>query len=87
MARAEQRLASAQALLSEVRSSLKSLLEQRVIVDQAVEKAGSLTFLLRQADAMIEVLREERKMTSRVRAAGAFEDDLDSGEEELPKAA
>jgi chromosome segregation ATPase len=87
MARAEQRLASAQALLSEVRSSLKALLEQRVIVDQAVEKAGSLTFLLRQADAMIEVLREERKMTSRVRAAGAFEDDSDSGEEDLPKAA
>jgi hypothetical protein len=70
-----------------VRSSLKSLLEQRVVVDQAIEKAGSLTFLLRQAEAMIDVLREERKMTSRVRAAGAFEDDSDADDEDLSQAA
>ena len=38
-------------------------------MDQAVEKAGALRFLLKQAETMIETLREERDMTTRVRAA------------------
>jgi hypothetical protein len=54
-----------------VRSSLEALQGQKVIVDQAVEKAGALRFLLKQAEGMIEGLREERDMTARVRAAVA----------------
>ena len=88
MSRAEQRLARTQALLTDVRSSLKALLEQRVVVDHAVERAGTLQFLLKQAEAMIEVLREERKLTARVHAAGAAEwDSSDSDDEELREAA
>jgi len=88
MSKAEQRLVRAQALLSDVRSSLKTLLEQRVVVDQAVEKAGSLQFLLKQAEAMIEVRREERKMTARVHAAGAVVwEETDADGEDLSRAA
>jgi DNA repair exonuclease SbcCD ATPase subunit len=68
---AEERLARAEALLFDVRSSLEALQGQKVIVDQAVEKAGALRFLLKQAEGMIEGLREERDMTARVRAAVA----------------
>jgi hypothetical protein len=56
-------------LLIDVRSSLETLRGQKVIVDQAVEKAGALRFLLKQAETAIEDLREERDMTARVKAA------------------
>lgn len=81
MTQAEGRLARAEALLTEVRSSLAVLQGQKVMVDQAVEKAGSLQFLLRQAEAMIEGLREERDMTTRVHeavAAPQLDEDADA---------
>jgi len=80
MAKAEERLARADALLVEVRSSLESLHAQRTIVDQAVEKTGSLRILLKQAEGMVEELREERKLTADVRSSIAIvraEDDED----------
>jgi len=67
MAKAEERLARAEALLVEVRSGVESLEAQKAIVDQAVEKTSSLRFLLKQADARISDLRDERDLTSRVR--------------------
>ncbi|TMQ49348.1 MAG: hypothetical protein E6K73_10200 [Candidatus Eisenbacteria bacterium] len=69
MTKAEERLARADALLVDVRSSLEALQGQKAIVEQAMEKAGSLQFLLKQAEAAIDGLREEREMTARVRAA------------------
>ncbi len=84
MAKAEERLARADALLVDVRSSLEVLEGQKVIVDHAVEKAGALRFLLEQAEAMIEGLREEREMAARVQAAVAgvrHEDDADENED------
>ncbi len=89
MAKAEERLARADALLVDVRASLEALQGEKAIVDQAVEKAGSLQFLLKQAEATIEGLREEREMTARVRAAlavGRQDDDADP-DEDLVKAA
>jgi hypothetical protein len=73
----------------DVRSSLAALEEQRAIVDQAVEKAGSLQFLLKQAEAVIEGLREERRMGARIRAAvtATREDDDEYGSAEMDKAA
>jgi len=76
-AQAEERLARAEALLIDVRSSVETLQGQKVIVDQAVERAGALRFLLKQAEAMIEELREERDMTTRVRAAVGAAGDQD----------
>jgi DNA repair exonuclease SbcCD ATPase subunit len=69
MAQAETRLARAEALLADVRFNVSALQGQKVIVDHAVEKAGSLQFLLKQAESMIEGLREERDVTARVHAA------------------
>jgi DNA repair exonuclease SbcCD ATPase subunit len=69
MTKAEERLARAEALLVDVRGSLETLQAQKALVDQAVEKAGSLRFLTKQAEAMIEGLREERKMTADLKTA------------------
>jgi hypothetical protein len=79
--RAEERLSRADALLVDVRSSLEALQGEKVIVEQAVEKAGSLQFLLKQAETMIEGLREEREMTARVRAAVAVGREGDDSED------
>ena len=86
MTKAEERLARADGLLVDVRSSLEALQGQKAIVDQAVEKTGSLQFLLRQADAAIEGLREEREITTRVRAAIALGSDQYDEDEDLPEA-
>jgi hypothetical protein len=88
LAMALERLGRAVALLLGVRSGLEALQGQKAIVDQAVEKAGSLRFLLKQAEAMIDTLREEREVTARMSNAVAVvreadnelsEDDEDSG--------
>jgi hypothetical protein len=64
-----------------VRSSLETLQGQKAIVEQAVEKAGSLRFLLKQAEAMIDGLRDERMMTADVRGAVSIvRDDTDEDE-------
>ena len=80
MTRAEERLARAEGLLADVRSSLEALQRQKAIVDQAVEKAGSLQFLLKQAEAAIEGLREERRTLSLVHPA-ATDQEYDDGED------
>jgi hypothetical protein len=72
MSKAEERLGRAEALLMDVRSGLEALQGQKAIVDQAVEKASSLRVLLKQSEAMIEMLREEREVTTRVRSALAL---------------
>jgi DNA repair exonuclease SbcCD ATPase subunit len=77
-AKAEERLARAEALLVDVHSSLEALQGQKVIVDQAVEKTGSLRVLVKQAEGMVESLREERELVGRVRAAvGIVRQDAD----------
>lgn len=91
MSKAEERLARADALLVDVRSSLESLQGHKVVVDQAVEKAGSLRSLLKQAEGVIDALREEREMSSKIHAAmtlieGRDEDD-DEEDEVRAKAA
>jgi hypothetical protein len=76
MSRAEERLARAEGFLTDVRSGLESLQGQKTLVDQAVEKVSALRFLLKQSEAMIEGLREERRMTSDV------EDAREAGDED-----
>jgi DNA repair exonuclease SbcCD ATPase subunit len=66
---AEDRLARAEALLIGIQSSLETLQGQKALVDHVVEKAGSLTFQTKHAEALIDRLREEREITSRVRSA------------------
>jgi len=92
MAKAEERLARAEGLLADVRSSLETIHGQKALVDQAVEKAGSLQYLLKQADATIQGLREERKSTAFVKSAvdaarDAEDEDWDDQDEIQAKAA
>lgn len=92
MAKAEERLARAEGLLADVRSSLEAIHGQKALVDQAVEKAGSLQYMLKQADAAISGLREERKSATLVRSAvdaarEAEDDDWDEDDQETRAAA
>jgi chromosome segregation ATPase len=88
MTKAEERLARADAMLVDVQSSFEALQGQKAIVDQALEKAGSLQFLLKQAEATIESLRAERELSGRVRPAISIvrHDDTDD-EDEITRAA
>jgi chromosome segregation ATPase len=67
--RAEARLSRAEAMTLDLRASLESLHGQRAVLDQALEKAGSLSLHMKQAESVIEQLREERTLADRVRAA------------------
>ena len=58
----EARLARADAMILDVQSSIETLQNQKSIVDHVVEKAGTLTFQTRQAEALIQILREERDL-------------------------
>jgi DNA repair exonuclease SbcCD ATPase subunit len=78
LTRSEERLARADALLVDVNTGLSTLHAQKIVVDQAVERVGSLRFLLKQAEGMIEGLRDERKMTVDVLASVL---EIDPGEE------
>ena len=87
MTKAEERLARADALLVDVRGSLEALQGQKALVDLAIEKAGSLRFLLKQAEATIDGFREERKMTADVRAARELVAQGDEDDEEVARTA
>ena len=87
MAKAEDRLSRAEGLLADVQASLEALQGQKAIVDQAVEKAGSLQFLLKQAEGAIDGLREEREMTTRVRGGLTLVRSGESVEDEADEAA
>ena len=52
--RAEQRLARAEALALEVRSTVESLQAQRAVVEHVMERSGALTFQMKQAEALVE---------------------------------
>jgi DNA repair exonuclease SbcCD ATPase subunit len=66
---AEQRLARAQALLIDIQSSLEMLNNQKALLDQVIEQAGSLAFQIQQAEGLVERLRRERDTTNAVRSA------------------
>jgi chromosome segregation ATPase len=86
---AEERLARAEGVLVDVQSGLEALQGRKVLVDQALEKTGSLRYLLKQAEAAIESLRDERRMTGAVSEAfGSAPDDeaADGGAEEAKAA-
>jgi hypothetical protein len=81
MAKAEDRLARTEGLLADVGSSFAALQEQKGLVDQAVEKVGSLQFLLKQAEAAIDGLKEQRKTKARGQAAARQGSRADDSEE------
>ncbi|MBA3659721.1 MAG: hypothetical protein H0W67_09005, partial [Gemmatimonadales bacterium] len=77
--RAEQRLARAEALALGIRSTVESLQAQRTVIDHAMESAGALNFQMKQAEAIIGALRQERTLACELKAslAALAEDDND----------
>jgi hypothetical protein len=69
--RAEQRLARAEALALGIRSTVESLTAQKIVVDHAIESAGTLGFQMKQAEALIGALRRERDLACDLKAATA----------------
>jgi DNA repair exonuclease SbcCD ATPase subunit len=69
--RAEQRLARAEALAIDVRSTVESLQAQRTLVDHVIERAGALSFQIKQAEALVETLKRERALACELKAAVA----------------
>ncbi len=67
--RAEARLGRAEALLLQIRSSMETMQSQRAFLDHVLDKSGSLTFQIKQAEALIQTLREERDLANKVRSA------------------
>jgi DNA repair exonuclease SbcCD ATPase subunit len=66
---AEKRLSRAEAMLRDIHSTFEALQAQKAFADQLLETAGSLTFQSKQAEALIETLRKERRVTDKVLAA------------------
>jgi chromosome segregation ATPase len=69
--RAEQRLARAEALAIDVRSTVESLQAQRTLVDHVIDRAGALSFQIKQAEALVETLKRERTLACELKAAVA----------------
>src|SRR5258706_208473 len=66
---AEERLARAEAMLSEVQAGMERLSGQKALLDQAVTQASALEFHTKQAETVIAALRQEREITDTVRSA------------------
>jgi hypothetical protein len=63
----------------EVRSSVESLQAQRAVVEHVIERSGALTFQMKQAEALLEMLRRERTLACDVSAAVAAARDEEEG--------
>jgi hypothetical protein len=53
-------------LLADVRGTLEGLHGQKVLVDHVVEKSGQLSFQVKEAEALLAALREERDLAARI---------------------
>ncbi len=67
--RTEERLAHADLLATDVRSSLEILLAQKAQVDHFLEMATALQLETRRVESLMEALRDERRMSDRVQAS------------------
>ena len=65
----EVRLARAEALSRDVRSTVELISAQRAVVDQVMERSGTLVVQAKQAEALIEVLRAECSIASMMRGS------------------
>ena len=66
---AEDRLAYAEAILADLQVGVENLVIQKAEVDHMLEKAASLALQSKQAEALIETLRDERRVNERIRSA------------------
>jgi chromosome segregation ATPase len=66
---AEERLAYAEAVLMDLQGSMETLVAQKADVDHLLEKTTALSLQSKQAEALIDVLRDERRVNERIRSA------------------
>ncbi len=69
LGRAEERLSQADTLLADVRGALEVLLAQKAQVDFFLEQASSLGVEAKHAEATLQALREERRLSDRIRSS------------------
>ena len=65
----ERRIARADALALNVRQSVEVIAAQRAYVDQVLERSGTLAFQMKQAEALVEALKQECAVATHMRAA------------------
>lgn len=65
----ERRLVRAEALSGDVRSTIETIAAQRSLVDQVLERSGTLAFQMKQAEALAEALRSECALATQLRTA------------------
>ncbi|HSA57939.1 MAG TPA: hypothetical protein VLE53_19655, partial [Gemmatimonadaceae bacterium] len=65
----EQRLARAEALTKDVRSTVDLISAQRSVIDQVLERSGTLAVQARQAEGLIEALRTECVLATTLQGA------------------
>ena len=65
----ERRLVRAEALAADVRSTIETIAAQRSLVDQVLERSGTLAFQMKQAEALAEALRSEVALATQLRSA------------------
>jgi hypothetical protein len=70
-----------EALVGDLRSGLQTLRGEKAMVDLALEKAGELSFEVKEAEALIRALRDERKASTRFLEAMRLEGDTDRPEQ------
>ena len=75
---AEQRMARMEALVTDLRSGLRTLRGEKAMVDAAIEKAGDLSYEVKEAKALIMALKDERKTSGRLLEALRDEDEEES---------
>ena len=65
----ERRLVRAEALAGDVRSTIETIAAQRSLVDQVLERSGTLAFQMKQAEALADALRNECALATQLRTA------------------
>jgi chromosome segregation ATPase len=65
----ERRLVRAEALAVDVRSTIETIAAQRSLVDQVLERSGTLAFQMKQAEGLAEALRSECALATQLRTA------------------
>jgi len=58
-------MACMEALVTDLRSGLRTLRSEKAMVDVAMEKAGDLICEVKEAEALIRALKDERKTSGR----------------------
>jgi hypothetical protein len=80
--RLEQRLARAEALSRDVRSTVEVISAQRSVIDQVLERSGSLAIQAKHAEGLIDALRAECTLATTLQGTIRSHQEAEEDEEE-----